>query len=51
MKILFVYNNELDGAFGGSQRTIQNLKGIKCYGSVDLYKFERVSKLYTFLNI
>ena len=50
MKILFVYNNELDGAFGGSQRTIQNLKGIKCYGSVDMYKFERVSKLYTFLN-
>ena len=50
MKILFVYNSELDGASGGSQRTIQNLEGIKCYGSVDMYKFERVSKLYTFLN-
>ena len=50
MKILFVYNNPLDGTFGGSQRTIQNLNGLKLFAEVDLFKFEKKNKLYTFLN-
>ena len=50
MKILFVYNNPLDGTFGGSQRTIQNLNGLKLFATVDLFKFEKKNKLYTFLN-
>jgi len=33
VKILFVYNNPLDGTFGGSQRTIQNLNGLKLISS------------------
>lgn len=50
MKILFVYNSELDGSYGGSQRTVQNLNSLKIFADVDLFKFEKRSKLFTFLN-
>ncbi len=50
MKILFVYNAELDGSYGGSQRTLQNLNSLKLFADVDLFKFEKRNKLLTFLN-
>lgn len=50
MRILFVYNNVLDGSFGGSQRTIQNLNGLKQFAEVELLKFEKINKLHTLMN-
>ena len=38
MKALFIYNNPLDGSFGGSQRTVQNLEGLKTQFEVIPYR-------------
>lgn len=51
MKILFIYNTELDGSFGGSQRSIQNIEGLKLFSDVDLYKLNKRNKFWTYFNI
>lgn len=49
-KILFIYNNPLDGSFGGSQRTIQNMEGLKTCFEVIPYELSlKPNKLRTFL--
>lgn len=49
-KLLFIYNNPLDGSFGGSQRTIQNMEGLKTQFDVITYELSlKPNKIRTFL--
>ena len=51
MKILFIYNNSLDGSFGGSQRTIQNFEGLKIHFDVIPYELKnKNNKIKTFIQ-
>ena len=50
-KLLFIYNNPLDGSFGGSQRTVQNFEGLKTRFDVIPYELtNKNNKIKTFFQ-